>query len=94
MEDDVLLQGWRGSVEVGDGWETVRRSTPAVRTVDMARPGTEVKSADLTCRGLKLIRTNHRGRTPARAAGRASEALSVGACFRPHKCLGVSLWQL
>ena len=90
MEDDVLLQGWRGSVEVGDGWEMVRRSTPAVRTVEMARPDTEVKSADLICRGLKLTRMGHRGRTPARA----SEALSVGAYFRLHKCLGVSPRQL
>jgi len=94
MEDNVLLQGWRGSVEVGGGWEMVRRSTPAVRTAEIVRPGTEVKSVDLTCRGLKLTRMDHRGRTPARAAGRASEALSVGACFRPHKCLGVSLRQL
>ena len=94
MEDDVLLQGWRGSVEVGDGWEMVRRSTPAVRMAEMACPDTEVKSADLICRGLKLTRTDHRGRAPARAAGRASEALSVGACFRPHKNLGVSLRQL
>ena len=94
MEDDVLLQGWRGSVEVGDGWEMVRRSTPAVRTVEMARPDTEVKSADLICRGLKLTQTAHRGRTPGRVAGRASEALSVGAYFRSHKCLGDSLQQL
>jgi len=71
VEDDVLLQGWCGSVEVGDGWEMVRRSTPAVRTVEMARPDTEVKSADLICRGLKLTRTDHRGRTPDRVAGRA-----------------------
>ena len=45
MQDDVLLQGWRSSVEVGDGWEMVRRSTPAVRTVEMARLDTEAKSA-------------------------------------------------
>ena len=94
MEEDVLLQGWRGSVEVGDGWEMVRRSTPAVRMAEMARPHTEVKSADSICRGLKLTRTGHRGRSPVRAAGRTNEALSVGAYFRPHKCLGVSLRQL
>ena len=90
MKDDVFLQGLRGSVEVGDGWEMVRRSTPAVRTAEMARPDTEVKSADLICRGLKLTRTDHRGRAPARAAGRASEALSVGACFRPQMSRSLS----
>ena len=94
MQDDVLLQGWRSSVEVGDGWKMVRRSTPAVRTVEMARLDTEAKSAVLICRGLKLTRTDYHGRAPVRAAGRASETLSVGACFRPHKYLRESLWQL
>ena len=94
MEDDVLLQGWRGSVEIGDGWKMIRRRTPAVRTAEVARPHTEVRSADSICRGLKLTRKDHHGRSLVRAAGRTNEASSVGVCFRPHKCLGISIRQL